>query len=96
MLSHRLGAAEDGLCASRGGVEVIVRAAEEAEVLVEAALERMELRLVAEMRFAEPAGGVAGGLEAVADGCFLERQAEALAGRLRAGPGLNSCPKRCW
>ena len=40
-----------------------MRAAEEAEELVEAAVQRVELRLLAQVPLADQAGGVAGGLE---------------------------------
>jgi len=53
-----------------------MRPAEEAEVFVEAALQRVELRLVAEVRFAEPARRVAGLLEAIGQGRFLQGKAK--------------------
>ncbi len=66
----RLGAAQDA-----GAVEVAVRAAEEAEELVEAALLRVQLRQRAEVPLADQAGGVAGRLEAVGERRLGQRQA---------------------
>ena len=49
-----------------------MRATEEAEEFVEAPLERMKLRLVAQMRFTEPPGRVADRLQPVGNGRLLE------------------------
>jgi hypothetical protein len=89
---HRLGALEDGIARVRRGVEVVMRAAEEAEVFVEATLERMERRLVAEVRFAEPPGRVARVMEPIPDGLLRERQAEIFHGRL-GGAGIELVPE---
>jgi len=60
--------AENGIADVARGVEEVVLAAEEAEVFVEPALELLKLRRIAQVRFADPTGRVAGGLEAVAEG----------------------------
>ena len=72
---HRLVAAQDA-----GGLEVAVRAAEEAEELVEAALLRVHLRQRAEVPLADQAGDVAGGLEPIGDASF---RSAAVPGRRR-------------
>ncbi len=70
-------------------LEVAVRAAEEAEELVEAALLRVHFRQRAEVPLADQAGGVAGGLEPVGEGRLGQRQALAAAGiELVAEAGL--------
>src|SRR5437588_11957134 len=69
--AHGCRAAQDGIMLIGRGVQVIVRAAQETEVLVETTFERVKLREVPEVRFAKPAGRVTDFLESVADGLFL-------------------------
>jgi hypothetical protein len=71
-----LGSAENGVGRVGVGVEEVVHAAEKTEKFVEPAFERMKLRRIAEMRFSDPAGRVAGGFEAVADGGLGKRQTD--------------------
>ena len=85
---HRLGAAQDA-----AGVEVIVRAAEEAEELVEAALLRVHLRQRAEVPFADETGDVAGGLEPVGDGLFAHGQPVVAAGIELVAEALLVAPR---
>ena len=65
-LAHGCGAAEDRVGRIFCRVEEVVHATEEPEKLAKASAAGMEGRGVAEVRLAEPAGGVARGLEAVA------------------------------
>jgi hypothetical protein len=83
LLVRLLRAAQDA-----GAVEVAVRAAEEAEELVEAALLRVELRGGAEVPLADQPGGVAGGLQTVGQRRLRCRQAgAALLALLPLAPG---------
>ena len=70
LLAGRLGAAEDAV-----GPEVIVRAAEETEELIEAALPGMVVGRGAKVPLADQGGAVPGGLEAVGQGFLGEGQA---------------------
>ena len=70
------------------------RVGERAVELVEAAVHRAELLGVAEVPFADGAGGVAEVLHALGEGRLGERQAERSRGW--PAPSLNSWPKRCW
>src|SRR5947207_11332368 len=79
-LADRICAAQNGVMLVSRGIEVIVHAPKETEILVESSLERVKLREVAQMRLAKPAGGIAQCLEAVADGLLLQRQAEIYGG----------------
>ena len=60
-------------------LEIAVGAAEEAEELIEATLLRMVLGFAALVPFADEAGVVAGGFEAVGDGGLVGRQSLACA-----------------
>ncbi len=76
---HGLESVPQGVGAVEVGVAVKVGVAEQlAEVFVKAAVEGVVLVLVAEVPFAEGAGGVAGGLEALCDGGLAGGQAEAV------------------
>src|SRR5262249_22155979 len=70
--THRVRATQDRIMRVARGIEVIVRSAQKTEILIETAFERMELREIAQMRFAEPAIGVTKALEAIPCRRFLE------------------------
>ena len=75
-----LPAAHDRIAAGWGRIHVGVRAAEEAEKLVEAAAERMPLLLETEVPLADDPGGVARGLEPLRENRLGEREADVLVG----------------
>ena len=85
-----VGAAEKRDAVAAVGFEV-GEAAEKAE----AAFERVELRPIAKMAFADHAGRAAGSAETVGDAGFSKRRAK-IGTASPAGPGFNSWPKRCW
>ena len=62
------------------GFDEDAAALEDAEVLVEAPIHRMRMFLLAEMPLADQPGRESGGLEAVRDGDFIERQSAVDAG----------------
>ena len=68
---HRGGAAQDGISRIACGIEVIVRPAQEAEILVKSALQRVELRLIAQVRLPEPSRPVARLFQVVANRLLL-------------------------
>src|SRR5207302_811876 len=83
---HLVRAAQNRVVRIAGSIEIIMCSTEKTEVFVEAALKRMELRFVAEVRLAKPAGRITRTFKPVTDGRLLERKAEHHGGLLcRAG-----------
>ena len=96
LVSTRLLAAVDRAVGLVVGFEVGVGAGQEAEELVEAAVERVELVLLAQVPLADQAGGVAGVLQPLGDGRLRRWAGPGPVPPCAPAAGLNSWPKRCW